>query len=178
MPPASTSEPLLGGNDSLGAATPSPTTTLFTKLVRAWANLATGAIGVGVLSFAFAFKSAGLGQTLVMMFAFALLNSLTLYSMLLGGEYTLAKTRSAPASYEQVVLTVLGRKSHALATLLVLINQFGQMVSCLVIIGDLGVPLMSQTLHWPSTDSNKSARALLAACFLLIVSPLFLVYHF
>jgi amino acid permease len=49
--------------------------------LTAFANLATGAIGVGILSFPFAFKSSGIVLTLCMMVLFSGVNVLTLGSL-------------------------------------------------------------------------------------------------
>jgi amino acid permease len=138
--------------------------------LQAFANLATGAIGVGVLSFPFAFKSSGILLTLCMMVLFSGVNVLTLGSLCYAK--TVVDRRALQAlSYEELVLRTLGPRAHMLAIVLVLVNQFGQMMACLIIIADLGTPVVHEALHIHAPD--LLIRTVLVLFFLLLVCPLF-----
>lgn len=77
-------------------------------LVGAYFTLLTGAIGVGILSFPYAFRSAGLAGNLFLGLAFAVLNAYTLW-VLASLAHRYGPHLRQFATYEALVHHVLGR---------------------------------------------------------------------
>ena len=129
----------------------------------AFCNLAASAIGIGVLSFPYAFRVAGLDLGLAMCAVFCGINVFTALALLRACEACPRRTGGrgggavpdpaadpAPRSVEELALRTQGPRAELFAIACVLLNQFGQLVACLIVIGDLGSPTVASLLsdHW------------------------------
>ena len=111
----------------------------------AFCNLAAGAIGIGVLSFPYAYSATGLALGLVMSALFCAINVFVALSLLSTCEAA-ARAGDAPPSLEAVAARTLGPCAELATITCVLVNQFGQVMACLIVISDLGAPSMASLL--------------------------------
>jgi amino acid permease len=153
--------------------------------VAAFCNLCAGAIGIGVLSFPYAFRLVGVAGGMAMALLFACVNVLTLQALLHAAEHaaTVAaaagRDAAAPRSYEEVLLRLVGRRAQLWAIGAVLVNQVGQMVACLIVISDLGSPALASCFDASrggvvgalADPDGLGTRALAAGAFVALSAP-------
>ncbi|ELR11170.1 transmembrane amino acid transporter protein [Acanthamoeba castellanii str. Neff] len=135
-------------------------------LWSAFVNLLTGAIGVGILSFPYAFKSAGLVGITVLGLLFAALNAYTLW-LLARYAHRHAAHLVAHPTYESLVRRVLGPRAYAVVEACILFNTVGALSAFLIVVGDLGHVVLEEWLHSTSVPDFFYSKTcvVLVFCF-------------
>lgn len=146
-------------------------------LWSAFVNLLTGAIGVGILSFPYAFKSAGLVGITVLGLLFAALNAYTLWLLARYAHRHAAHLVSHP-TYESLVRRVLGPRAYAVVEACILFNTVGALSAFLIVVGDLGHVVLEEWLHSTSVPDFFYSKTCVVLVFCFCVAlPLSLFPH-
>ena len=72
---------------------------------------------------------------------------------------------------EELALRTQGPRAELFAIACVLLNQFGQLVACLIVIGDLGSPTVASLLGGGARAGSLGVRALVQCAFVLLSVP-------
>ena len=111
--------------------------TLFASII----TLANSAIGAGVLTFPYAFESAGLVLAIILCLCLALLMGFTLHVIAQSTEAA-QKKDSRVRSYQDVVKLAMGERVSTAVEVALVLYLFGGCIAFLIIIGDMCQPLM------------------------------------
>lgn len=125
--------------------------------MQAAAMLVNAAVGAGVLSLPFAFRSAGWAGALIVLLVVASLQSFTLYVLSRWAEQT------GSSSYGTLVYKALGPKVSVIVNIVVFVYLYGSAVAYLVILGDCLTPFAR--LFFGSVEAWYTNRKVLTTLF-------------
>ena len=133
-------------------------------------NLVLSAAGAGVLSFPFAFRAMGLAFGCGATVLCAVANVLTLSVLV---HFTLrldAAGRLHARTYEEVCLQLLGERAYLCAVWCIVLGTLGALTGFLIVIGDVGEPVLRGALGEGSFVASRGGIVLLFSA--LVVFPL------
>ncbi|KJE97029.1 hypothetical protein CAOG_07515 [Capsaspora owczarzaki ATCC 30864] len=143
-------------------------------LLSAYTNLATAAVGVGILSYPYAFDAAGVLMIVLLTLVFIVVNGYTLQVLADFAQRHQAKLTLY--SYEELVQVVLGRRAYLVAVAVLFFNVIGSCTGFLIVVCDLAVPVLAK---WIDPDSFLASRTFVMLVFgLCVVFPLSLLGDF
>ena len=135
--------------------------TLFASII----TLANSAIGAGVLTFPYAFESAGLVLAIILCLCLALLMGFTLHVIAQSTEAA-QKKDSRVRSYQDVVKLAMGERVSTAVEVALVLYLFGGCIAFLIIIGDMCQPLM------PGEGIASHRSFIITLITLSIITPL------
>jgi sodium-coupled neutral amino acid transporter 7/8 len=139
-------------------------------------NLILSAAGAGVLSFPFAFRAMGLALGAAATLLFGAFNVLTLTILV---HFTLrldAAGQLRARTYEELCLRLLGERAYLAAVWCIVLGTCGALCGFLIIIGDVGVPVLQSLLGEGAFVASRGGIVVLFATF--VVFPLSLLGTF
>jgi len=139
-------------------------------------NLILSAAGAGVLSFPFAFHAMGLTLGVAATLLFGAFNVLTLTILV---HFTLrldAAGQLRARTYEELCLRLLGERAYLAGVWCIVLGTAGALTGFLIIIGDVGVPVLRSLLGEGAFAASRGGIVALFAAF--VVFPLSLMGTF
>eukprot|EP01087_Luapelamoeba_hula_P013641 TRINITY_DN389_c0_g1_i1.p1 TRINITY_DN389_c0_g1~~TRINITY_DN389_c0_g1_i1.p1 ORF type:complete len:529 (+),score=77.35 TRINITY_DN389_c0_g1_i1:235-1821(+) len=147
------------------------------SLFGAYANLATGIVGVGILSYPYAFSHAGSITNIIMTVVFTALNIYSLYLLTAFAEQQIRLKTLSQQTYEELVRLTLGPVWYYVAVGFILILTLGALTAYLIVVADMGNPVFSDwiSFHGGFRDFIVSRYFIIVAFAVIFAFPLSLL---
>jgi len=136
------------------------------NILSAIINLAKGAVGVGILSFPFAFKNTGILGGLIVTLGMILISIVSLIMLTWLADVTRSST------YQEIVLRVSGKMMSVISELLIILLLFGSCIAFLIAIGDASLPFVKQIVGRQLPNDFLIRRVVIIVIGLVFIFPL------